>query len=70
MQGDWIIRLINRMKEAGERKVLAEKAHEEGWRQTILEKASMTLVPGTKSVGSAPAVTRYLENTQLLTAPI
>lgn len=56
MQGDWIVGLISRMKEAGERKVVAEKEYEEKWRQTILELASMTLVPGTKSVCSAPAV--------------
>lgn len=56
MQGDWIIRLIGRMKEAGERKVLVEKDYEEEWRQTIVEIASMTLVPGTKSVCSAHTV--------------
>lgn len=38
------------MKEAGERKVLVETKYEEEWQQTILKVASMTLVPGTKSV--------------------
>lgn len=56
MQGDWIIGLIGRMKEARERKVHVEKDYEEDWRQTILEIASMTLVPGTKSVCSARTV--------------
>lgn len=54
MQGDWIVGLINRMNKAGERKVLVEKEHEDGWCQTIREVASMSLVPGTKSVCSAP----------------
>lgn len=56
MQGDWILGLISRMKEAGERKVLVEKTYEEEWQQTILKVASMTLVPGTKSVCYAPAI--------------
>lgn len=54
MQGDWIVGLISRMKETGERKVLVEKKHEEEWLETILKVASMTLVPGTKSVCLLP----------------
>lgn len=54
MQGDWIVGLINRMRKAGERKVVVEKEYEDGWCQTIQEVASMTLVPGTKSVCFAP----------------
>lgn len=56
MQGDWVVGLISRMKEAGEKKVLVEKTHEEEWQQTILKVASMTLVPGTKSVCCTPAI--------------
>lgn len=48
--------LITRMREAGERKVVAEKEFEERWRQTILALASMTLVPDTKSVCSSLAI--------------
>lgn len=59
MQGDWVIGLINRMREAGERKVLAEESYEEEWRQTILKLADMTLVPGTKSVCYAPAISSW-----------
>jgi hypothetical protein len=55
MQGDWIVGLIDRMKKAGERKVVAEREYEDGWGQTIREAASKTLVPGTKSVSFSPS---------------
>lgn len=44
------MRLINRMKDAGERKVLVKKEYEDEWCETIQKFASMTLLPGTQSV--------------------
>lgn len=50
MQGDWIAAVMNRMRERGERKVVADVESERKWRQKILSLADATLMPGTKSV--------------------
>lgn len=50
MQGDWIAALLNRMRQKGAKKVVAQKESEDEWRQKIMELANATLLPGTKSV--------------------
>ncbi|KUI63458.1 Baeyer-Villiger monooxygenase [Cytospora mali] len=49
MQGDWIVAVMDRMRENGEKKVVADKESEDKWRQNILNLANATLLPGTKS---------------------
>lgn len=53
MQGDWISAVMNRMREKGEKKVVADKESEDKWRQVILNLADATLIPGTKSVSDS-----------------
>ncbi|KAK7735584.1 hypothetical protein SLS53_007498 [Cytospora paraplurivora] len=49
IQGDWIATVMNRMREKGQTKVVADKESENEWRQHIINIANATLIPGTKS---------------------
>lgn len=50
LQGDWIIALLNRMRDTGLRAVAADRDSEEAWREKVSAIAHRSLLPGTKSV--------------------
>ncbi|KAK6860366.1 hypothetical protein PG995_004002 [Apiospora arundinis] len=48
-QGDWILALMNHMRDAGLKKVEAEEESEKMWRKHVLDTANATLLPTTRS---------------------
>ncbi|KAK8074596.1 hypothetical protein PG997_009259 [Apiospora hydei] len=49
LQGDWILGLMNHMRDKGLKKVEAEEESEKKWRETVLNLANATLLPTTRS---------------------
>ncbi|KAK8072654.1 hypothetical protein PG996_006002 [Apiospora saccharicola] len=49
LQGDWILNLMNHMRERGLEKVEAERRSEKKWRNLVVKIANATLLPETRS---------------------
>lgn len=59
LQGDWIVDVVNHMKERGLKTMVAERKAEEEWRETVVNIANATLLPTTKSVSPQIAESQF-----------
>jgi cation diffusion facilitator CzcD-associated flavoprotein CzcO len=52
LQGEWIVQLLNSMREKGQSTVIAQEPAEAKWAKSVSDLANMSLLPTTKSVRS------------------